>query len=299
MAEFDGLDGRLRDALGRAAEPGDSTGVADAIRTRVAAGDPGTSVAGATAPGWGGSPWSWIPWLGLVVVAGIGGGAVGATGILMPPTSQATVVVVSETGSSVDGAACPEGPVSGSIPPGSRVLAVARSDDGTWLGVRDPSDYARTLWFDRDIVILDGGGADIGDLPVEACPEPVVALGEPTPEPTVEPTEEPAPGPGPGPQPGDTTPPSIVQTAITGNGCPYEVQAVATDNVGVTSASVSWTGLSTGSNEPMTFSGGTWRYTYIAPDPSYGTVTFTITVRDADGNATAAVVSRNDMGCIG
>lgn len=55
MAEpdFPGLDSRLRDALGRAAAPGDSAGVADAIRSRLASGDPGTSVAGPVAPGWG------------------------------------------------------------------------------------------------------------------------------------------------------------------------------------------------------------------------------------------------------
>ena len=49
MADFDALDGRLRDALGQAAQQGDSAGVADAIRARVAAGDPGTSVASSSA----------------------------------------------------------------------------------------------------------------------------------------------------------------------------------------------------------------------------------------------------------
>lgn len=55
MAEpdFTALDSRLRDALGRAAQQGDSAGVADAIRDRVAAGDPGASAPGPVAPGWG------------------------------------------------------------------------------------------------------------------------------------------------------------------------------------------------------------------------------------------------------
>ena len=47
-----GLDSRLRDALGQAAQQGDSAGVADAIRSRVAAGDPGASASGPVAPGW-------------------------------------------------------------------------------------------------------------------------------------------------------------------------------------------------------------------------------------------------------
>ena len=42
MAEFDGLDELLSGSLKRAAQPGDSAGVADTIRARVASGDAGT-----------------------------------------------------------------------------------------------------------------------------------------------------------------------------------------------------------------------------------------------------------------
>jgi hypothetical protein len=63
------IDVLLKGSFDRLAEPEDSVGVADLIRSRVAAGDTGTSVAGATAPGW--TPprprWFWP------LVAGIAG----------------------------------------------------------------------------------------------------------------------------------------------------------------------------------------------------------------------------------
>ncbi|WP_395639636.1 hypothetical protein [Pseudolysinimonas sp.] len=68
-----GLDGRLRDAFAQAAAPGDSTGVADAIRSRLAAGDPGASAVGPVAPGWGRRLFGMLAGgilLGLVIVGG-------------------------------------------------------------------------------------------------------------------------------------------------------------------------------------------------------------------------------------
>ncbi len=54
MADFDDIDALLSSSLKSAAEPANSAGVADAIRSRVAAGDAGTSVAGThrTGMGW-------------------------------------------------------------------------------------------------------------------------------------------------------------------------------------------------------------------------------------------------------
>jgi len=70
VADVERFEAELRDAFQRAATPGDSTGVADAIRKRAAAGDGGVSVTGAAAPGWGGAVlWRWLPWLGLVIAA--------------------------------------------------------------------------------------------------------------------------------------------------------------------------------------------------------------------------------------
>ena len=54
MAEFDALDELLSGSLKRAAQPGDSAGVADTIRARVAAGDVGTPApSSGPAPGFG------------------------------------------------------------------------------------------------------------------------------------------------------------------------------------------------------------------------------------------------------
>ena len=53
MAELEEL---LSATLKRIAPPADPSGVAEAIRARVEAGDTGISTASATAPGWGASP---------------------------------------------------------------------------------------------------------------------------------------------------------------------------------------------------------------------------------------------------
>lgn len=67
MADIDEL---LKGSFERLAEPADSAGIADAIRSRVAAGDPGTSTAGSTAPGWMPPRPRWF-WPLVVAVAGL------------------------------------------------------------------------------------------------------------------------------------------------------------------------------------------------------------------------------------
>ncbi|HWH97225.1 MAG TPA: hypothetical protein VNS80_02560, partial [Pseudolysinimonas sp.] len=159
------LDSRLRDAFNQAAEQGDSTGVADAIRSRIAAGDSGASVAASTAPGWGGGgALGWLPWLGLIVVAGLGGAALGASGAV--GTEQQTVeagytVVLDDTAPAY---ACPGGARAGELAAGDRVLAIARSEDSGWLGVRDPNGFERVLWFERSVVIVDTDQPDVATL---------------------------------------------------------------------------------------------------------------------------------------
>lgn len=292
MAEFDGLDGVLRDALQRAAQPGDSAGVADAIRSRVAAGDPGASVASSTAPGWGGGAWSWLPWLGLVVLAGVGGTALGASGVFASEPREILAGYTAVLDDTAPAASCPGGPVIGTLSAGDRVLAVARSEDSAHLGVRDPNDFARTLWFDRAVVIVDAGQADVATLPVEACPVATVTIAEPTPVPT----EDPVPGPIPVPQPGpsDTTAPSISQVGASDTSiwdCAPDnkvtLSVVAVDNVGVASVRVSWSGAPGNGSAQMAKSGGQWLYTYTSPYPAFGNVTFTFEALDAAGNASS------------
>ena len=97
MADIDEL---LKGSFDRLAEPADSTGVADLLRARVAAGDTGTSVDGTTAPGWGGAgaaarpAWFW-PLLatvgGLVVILSILIGTLVVGGTPQPTTEPTPV----------------------------------------------------------------------------------------------------------------------------------------------------------------------------------------------------------------
>jgi len=293
------LDGLLRDALGRSAEPGDPTGVADAIRARVAAGDPGAVVATTTAPGWGAGVRSWLPWVGLVVVAGLGGaalggsGALGAAGLLPQRVEETSVVTYSGVLRGVaDAAGCPGGPTVDVLAAGTRVLAVERSEDAAHVGVRDPYDPAAVLWLAAGAVIPDAGAPGLAELPVgAACPDVTVVAEEPAPLPDAEPEPQPGSNPSaPGPaQPGDTQAPGVQAWASPTTVYVFEpvtVSASASDDVGVASVTVTWSGQYSGS-APMTLVGSEWRYVFTPPTNETGTITFTVVARDAAGNPSA------------
>lgn len=273
MAEFDGLDALLRDALGKAAEAGDSAGVADAIRSRVAAGDAGPSVVtGSTAPGWGGGL-GWLPWLGLLVLAGVGGTALGASGLVGATVGEPERGTTAIVQAAAPASSCPGGPIVDELHAGDRVLAVGRSEQLDYLGVRDPRDLDTVLWLPAEFVTIDPGQPEPSTLPVSACPTVVVTY--PTPTPTPEP---------------DTTRPTIGQasaspsTVFVANGPNSVISATASDNERVTSVSISWTGTTSGSGA-MTFAGGTWSYSFTAPPGTpNGVVTFSMRARDAAGN---------------
>ena len=277
MAEFEGLDALLRDALGKAAEAGDSTGVADAIRSRVAAGDAGPSVVtGSTAPGWGGGVGSWLPWLGLLVIAGVGGTALGASGLVGAPVGEPERGTTAIVQAASPASSCPGGPIVDELRAGDRVLAVGRSEQLDYLGVRDPRDLDTVLWLPAEFVTIDPGQPDPSTLPVSACPSVVVTY--PTPIPTPEP---------------DTTRPKVGQVGASqnpvfvGNNGTSVISATASDNERVTSVSISWSGTTSGS-AAMAFSGGTWTYVFDPPqDTPNGVVTFTIQARDAAGNVSS------------
>jgi hypothetical protein len=302
MADFDALDGRLRDALAQAAQQGDSAGVADAIRARVAAGDSGTSAAGSTAPGWGGGAWSWMPWLATVLVAGIVGTTLGLTGAFGVPVEEVSVLPSTASVTEVAPAySCPGGPQVGELRGGDRVVAVQRSDDDAYLGVRDPWNVTTTLWVASSVVVVDAGQPAISTLPVGACPEVTVQYGDPTP--TAEPSEEPVPQP-PAPTP-DTTNPAVNQIGASDSSiwnCSPDnqvtISVVASDNVGVTRVDLAWSGGTPSGSAQMSASGGTWAYTFVSPPyPTYGNVTFSATARDAAGNVSggkSVVVFIND-----
>jgi hypothetical protein len=307
VADFDDIDALLSNSLKSAAEPANSAGVADVIRSRVAAGDAGTSVAGSTAPGWGGGSAAGIlPWLGLIVVAGIVGGTVGATGVIGAPSSEVdgSVPAYVITPDVAPTYACPGGPRIGNMPANTRVLAVARDADGTFLGTRDPDDWSSTIWFEAGDVVTDDG-ADTASLPIEECPEVVVTVVTPTPTP--EPTVEPDPGETDEPEPpADTTPPLATKMSANPtfviNGQSSLISVNASDDVGVTAVNLSWTGPNglAGSGQMVPIS-GTWRYSWSHANMSngFGLWTFTARAVDAAGNVSApqqVVVERQYLG---
>ncbi len=88
--------------------------------------------------------------------------------------------------------ACPgSGQVLGEVEPGTKMLATARSADGSWLQVYFPGPGISRAWVPAGA--LDPGGAT-GTLPLAACepsptstPVSVVESSAPTPEPTAVP----------------------------------------------------------------------------------------------------------------
>jgi len=287
MAEIDTL---LSDSLKRLAQPGDAAGVADAIRSRVDAGDAGTPAQ--TSGFGGGSPLSWLPWVGLVVLAGLVGGSLAPLGVF---GAVVTEVVTAETAALRDDATaylCIEGAEAALLPAGQRVLAIGRSDDSTWLGVRDPLNSFATLWLPAGAVVIDEG-EDAAALPTGGtCPTIETTLAVP-----VAPVPIPAPAPSPGPGPGDTVAPSIVQWGATLPrpegvcrdfvGESATLYALTSDDVSVTNVAISWTGVATGASS-MNGTGDSWTFPYDPPPATpFGDLVFTMIAIDAAGNQSA------------
>ena len=276
MADLDELDSVLRDAFARAAQPGDPSGVAETIRSRIAGGDTGTPASGPTAPGFGGA-FSWLPWIGVIVAVGVVGTTLGATGVFGNPIDDLEVVGYSSVlDGSAPAASCPGGPVVATLGAGTRVLTVQRSDDSAWLGVRNPNDVGDVLWLASTHLVIDQAQAAVASLPVgEACPEVIVAT----------PAPEPPPAPAP---PKDTSKPTMGTPTASPNPVynvnPVVISVSASDNIGVTSVLISWSGEFTGSST-MTLSSGVWKYTFTPPSIDVGgDIVFTMRAKDAAGN---------------
>jgi hypothetical protein len=300
MAEFDELDELLSGSLKRAAQPGDSAGVADAIRARVASGDAGTPAPSTgTAPGFGGGLAGWLPWVGAIVVLGLVGGTLGATGAFGRPDAPAPVsnsVLISLSDSGVGAGACPTSAPITELQPGQHVVALARTQDSADIEVRDPAALDQTVWVTAKA--LKSLGKDFSTLPVSGCgvltstpvPAPVVVIPV---TPVVPPTKPGAPK--------DKTAPSVGKPTApqpSGGSCTLDVTTTATDNVGVTSVSISWTGAVTGSGQMSHSSGTTWTY-HFAPSPGFtGDYTFTVIAHDAAGNSSPANSAKFNMQCL-
>ena len=300
MAEFDELDELLSGSLKRAAQPGDSAGVADTIRARVAAGDAGTPAPSGSAPGWGGSL-GWIPWVGAIVVLGLVGGVLGVSGAVGHPIDTVTVgtssILMPPT---VQASSCPGGPVVASVERGSRVVALARSADGAEVQVRNPDDVAQLVWIPVGELVSDSGQTPVAGLPVgPSCPTVYVAQAPVVvPVTPVTPTKPRKPG-----QPADTTTPVIgAITVDSTDNCKPVVTAQITDNVGVSSATLKGT-----SGSPWNFNqtvamthtaGSAWKATLTMPSGFVGIVNLSVTASDAAGNtATSASKFTDTPGC--
>lgn len=290
------IDVILRDSFQRISEPGASDGVADAIRSRVAAGDTGAAVATGTAPGWGAGP-GLLGSLGilgasaLVVGAGIGAGAA----LFVPSETSASAAITLDTGT-VSAGYCPGGAGTAEFLAGEHVLVIARTDDSSHVAVRSSADWATTVWLPTAVVVVEPDQADLTSMPVAGCPE---ATGEAlAPTPTAAPTPTSEPGPGPAPQPGppapppppppsDTAAPTVGQPSATPNPVynvdPVTITTTASDNVAVTGVTISWSGQYSGSSA-MVKSGSTWVYVFTPPNDTPGSITFTVRARDAAGN---------------
>jgi hypothetical protein len=279
------LDELLSTTLKRIAPPAESSGVADAVRARVEAGDAGISATSSTAPGWGGGGASgWLPWIGVVIVVGLVGGAVGVSGVAGAAIDETVVVGhTSVLDAVVDAGSCPGGPVVRRLSADTRVLAVARSEDSAYLGVRNPDDVAATIWVPASVVVPDDA-AGLAALPVgDACPAgtlaPIVVVPvEPTPEPTK--PEPPAVVP---------TPTSFSAFAAT---CTL-ITIKATDADGVSSVTVSVSGTEALTTTNMVLSKGTWKLNVGFQKD--GNSTYTFTAVDGGGRTTTTSQSLNQL----
>jgi hypothetical protein len=229
-----------------------------------------------------------------VVATGGAGVALGLSGLVSAPTISAGVAP--GDGRSVAAASCIEGPVAAVLPAGARVVAVARSENGAWTGVR--TAYAdRVVWLQLGVVTVDQGEPDVASLPVGgACPE-VVIPADPT-VPTSEPTEPPGPAPGPAP---DTTPPTLGVPTATATSilCLVDsttISVAASDDRGVSRVEI----VGTGYDALSTTMAQSWSYTYTpSGQTDAGTTTFHIRAFDAAGNASAQRTIAINVDCVG
>ena len=296
MTELTDIDSVLRDSFARIAEPGDPAGVVDSIRTRMDAGDTGTP---AGSSGFAtGSPW-FVPWIFGGAVLAVAGLVLGTSGLIVTPEPTSQTVLLQST---VDALDCPGGIPVATLAAGNRVVAVARSDDSGYLGVRNPYDTSATVWLPTAVVIPDEGQSAAADLPVEGCGDPVTTqiVPEVTAEPEPEETTAPEKPTGPAPV-ADTTSPTLGSPTATPSAmiCADDsyaayyaisslIAASAADNVGVTGVHIGWSGAATGQAE-MTGGPTNWTYVYNPPQATpAGTITFVLQARDAAGNLSGA-----------
>ena len=130
MSADDELRRRLSNAADRAGAGADPAAAAPAVAAKAAQG-------GHVA----------LRLLGGLGAAGLVAGAVLGLTVLKPSASAPPLVSGAEvTGLDLAGFDCPHGSVVASLNAGDRVFVTGRSDDGSWLAIRDPRHTDRTVW---------------------------------------------------------------------------------------------------------------------------------------------------------
>jgi hypothetical protein len=177
------------------------------------------------------------------------------------------------------------------------VLAIARSEDASVLGVRDPRDSGRTVWVSAADVQPDASQPAVSTLAVEGCP---VVDGASVAAPTAAPTTTPSPSASAAPGPSDTESPTITTASANPtliyekNGSPDKstVSASASDNVGVTSITASWPAVGeipAGSAE-IAGSSGSFTFGPFAFNLGPYDMPISLVAHDAAGNSSAPTV---------
>jgi hypothetical protein len=213
------------------------------------------------------------------------GGTLGVTGVFGHPTT--TVVVGSSTSvaAGVSAASCPGGTGSVPLTGGQGVYAVARTADSGYIELRNPRDLSSDVWVPTSALVTN----DFASLPVAGCNTTVVE-----PIPVVVPVVPGAPS-----KPKDTKPPSVTGVVVaTNENCHVVVTATASDNVRVTSVSVTLSGANSGSHE-MTLVSGHWQYEMTQPPVfSSGPTTFTVVAHDAAGLTSSSKAASASIQCL-
>lgn len=245
----------------------------------------------------------WLTATAALAAIAVGTGAALAASDVFVADPAPTTIIFART---VDGLDCPGGAPVVAFGQDSRVLAISRSEDGAFLGVRNPFNLGTTVWIPAEAADADAGQPALDALEVSGCDVPIVtATADDVPPPVEEPVPVPGqPAPSAPPAPPANTPPSLGQVSASSTklGCTAgylgrtettTISVQASDNIGVTGVTATLSGADTGSR-PLTGSGNTWSLVYNPADFGInGNVTFTLVATDGSltSNSSAVVVN--------
>ena len=111
-----------------------------------------------------------LAWAAAAIGAGGIAFALGALGLLAPPTAGvADVALVGAVASGPVAYDCPGGEPVARFSPGSRIFVTARNADTTWLLTRSPAAGFESVWVRAESVSVDEFPVPIDQLAVVSC----------------------------------------------------------------------------------------------------------------------------------